>query len=362
MRIPAVISGEAPPKSILFEEENFSLEFSTLHCPVESCRPVLWDAGIDNVYTLQKRIILPGRLPMAANGSASPERSIQPLMMTGGPENVAGCSTIAVIPKNEKVRVTQTSRWTKVSDEGMDILFSSPFICYGNGTIEAVKELFGEIGACLEESGMQGAGIARTWLYMRDILGDYDLLNGARGPFFAGRKLCGQGFLPASTGIQGRIAGNAFMSLEFCAFSGDRIAAEKIASPLQNEPTDYGKLFSRAVKVSFPSGEIIFISGTASIDKAGVSVQAGSLNRQLRHTCDVILTLLQDNGCDFSAIAQSVLYLKKNEYLTESMMILTDLGFPLARTLIITNSDVCRPELLCEIEVIALNTRKVAGG
>ena len=106
---------------------------------------------------------------------------------------------------------------------------------------------------------MQEAAIARTWHSMNDILKDYEKLNTAREQFFTKWYSAANHFIPASTGIQGHLIGNEPLAVEFCAFSGDNIRIKQISSPLQDEPTAYGKLFSRAVAVGFPHCKLLLI-------------------------------------------------------------------------------------------------------
>ena len=66
----------------------------------------------------------------------------------------------------------------------------------------------------------------------------------------------------------------------------------KTVAPLQNEPTDYGKLFSRAVAVGFPQSKLLLISGTAAIDKAGSSVYIGNFKSQMAFTLEIVSAIL----------------------------------------------------------------------
>ena len=125
---------------------------------------------------------------------------------------------------------------------------------------------------------MRESALARTWLFINYILEDYEKLNMAREQYFAKWHCAANQILPASTGIQGRMTGDDALAFEFCAFSGDNVTIKQISSPLQNEPTSYGKLFSRAVAVEFPHSKLLLISGTAAVDKAGSSVYIGNSN------------------------------------------------------------------------------------
>lgn len=203
---------------------------------------------------------------------------------------------------------------------------------------------------------MQEAAIARTWLFMNNILKDYEKLNTAKEHFFAQWYCAANHFIPASTGIQGQMNGNEILAVELCAFSRDNITIKQISSPLQNEPTAYGKLFSRAVAVAFPHCKLLFISGTAAIDKTGSSVYIGNFESQMAFTLEIVSAILSQANGSFSNVAQAIVYLKRSKDLNSCLRILEQAGFPRARTIFQLDVDVCRDNLLCEIEVTAVIT------
>jgi enamine deaminase RidA (YjgF/YER057c/UK114 family) len=201
---------------------------------------------------------------------------------------------------------------------------------------------------------MKESAIVRTWLFMRDILNDYEELNNAREKFFAKWHTAANHFLPASTGIQNRIAGNEILAFEFCAFSGDNVALRQMPSPLQDEPTSYGKLFSRALVVEFPRSKLLFISGTAAIDKAGSSVYIGNFESQMAFTLEIVSAILSQGNGSFSNVTQAIVYLKRRKDMDSCLRILDEVGFPRDRALFQVGVDICRDNLLCEIEATAV--------
>jgi enamine deaminase RidA (YjgF/YER057c/UK114 family) len=160
--------------------------------------------------------------------------------------------------------------------------------------------------------------------------------------------------MPASTGIQGHMTGNEDLAVEFCAFSGNNITIKQIASPLQNEPTAYGKLFSRAVAVVFPNSKLLLISGTAAIDKTGSSVYIGNFESQMAFTLEIVSAIISQENGGFPNVAQAIVYLKRRKDMDSCLRILDQTGFPRDRAVFQLDVDVCRDNLLCEIEVTAL--------
>jgi len=145
--------------------------------------------------------------------------------------------------------------------------------------------------------------------------------------------------------------------LRFCAFSGKDVSLKQQASPLQNEATSYGKLFSRCVLAEMPLGEIIYVSGTASIDQAGKSIYQGDFIKQFEFTLEILQAILNEVQCDFSHVAQATVYLKKHADFDACKKISKKAGFPRERSLFQLDNHVCRDDLLCEIELTAIKQK-----
>jgi enamine deaminase RidA (YjgF/YER057c/UK114 family) len=327
---------------VSLEEESFRIDFITMKCDAPEVGGAAGDSLRGNHITVMERIVPPDlRGPAGAGGTARWGQRV----------------SVRAFLKDDSAMSLKTGHGVRISADGIDIFFSRPFICAERDAAE-FRRCFDDMDAGLACAGMGSADIARTWIYMSDILADYDRLNCARDAWFAERFAGGKGFIPASTGIQGRFYEGAVMSLEFCAFAGGRVTLQRVKSPMQDEALSYGKLFSRAVKVSLPRNDLLFISGTASIDRQGRSAHVGCLEGQLRLTCDVMAAILGDNRADFGHIAHSILYLKDRALPDCCADILSSAGFPVERALLVCGTDVCRPELLCEIEAVAVIPRE----
>lgn len=135
-----------------------------------------------------------------------------------------------------------------------------------------------------------------------------------------------------------------------------------------NEAYAYAKpsSFSRGMRIDLNGLTILLISGTASIDENGVSVHIGDFSAQLRRTFDNITGLLESEGCTWHEIVRTTCYLRDIDrdydvFNTERTAFFKAQGLdPLPASTGI-QAHLCRPELLIEIEAIAMfRTEKVA--
>jgi len=132
-----------------------------------------------------------------------------------------------------------------------------------------------------------------------------------------------------------------------------------------NEAYDYGSAFSRGMRIDLNGLTILLISGTASIDDAGCTVHVGDLRRQVRRTYDNITKLLASEGATWHDIVRTTCYLRdierdyqafneeRNDFYSEQKL------DPLPASTGI-QAILCRPDLLVEIEAIAMFRRDTA--
>ncbi len=340
-------------------EDGFSLEFHTINDFAHGDDDSLLADAVSDGYVLQERIIVPPHLtakaPFFSVSAVAPLRSNPPLILIGHPDLPVQYASVIARPEPGKSRVEKHDKAIKVSAKGMNVLFSAPIFSASVRTEQSLSSAFSEIGEVFSACKMQDAAIARTWLFMEDILSGYDLLNKARERFFKDQQYGSTTrFFPASTGIQGHVVGSTLLSIEFCAFSGEGLSLWQQSSPLQNEPTTYDKMFSRAVVVRFPKNTLLFISGTASINKTGVSVYVGDFARQMAFILEVVSAILYEVNGDFTDVAQAIIYLKRSEDLASCLRLLDEARFPCTKTMFQLDTPVCRDDLLCEMEVTAL--------
>ena len=128
-----------------------------------------------------------------------------------------------------------------------------------------------------------------------------------------------------------------------------------------NEAYAYEKpsSFSRGMRIDIGGVVILLISGTASIDENGVSVHIGDFPAQLRRTFDNITGLLESEGATWHDIVRTSCYLRDIDrdydvFNAGRTAFFREQGLdPLPASTGI-QAHLCRPELLIEIEAIAM--------
>jgi enamine deaminase RidA (YjgF/YER057c/UK114 family) len=133
-----------------------------------------------------------------------------------------------------------------------------------------------------------------------------------------------------------------------------------------NEAYDYGSAFSRGMRIDLNGFTILLISGTASIDEQGRTVHVGDLRAQTRRTFKNITELLAAEGATWKDIVRTTCYLRDidrdyKEFNEERTLFYKEQGLsPLPASTGI-QAKLCRPDLLVEIEAIAILPRTGAG-
>jgi enamine deaminase RidA (YjgF/YER057c/UK114 family) len=128
-----------------------------------------------------------------------------------------------------------------------------------------------------------------------------------------------------------------------------------------NEAFDYARpsSFSRGMRLDIGNVVILLISGTASIDEKGETVHVGDFRAQMRRTLGNITGLLAAEGATWKDIVRTTCYLRDidrdyKEFNEERTAFYKEQGLdPLPASTGI-QAKLCRPELLVEIEAIAM--------
>jgi 2-iminobutanoate/2-iminopropanoate deaminase len=128
-----------------------------------------------------------------------------------------------------------------------------------------------------------------------------------------------------------------------------------------NEAYDYERpsSFSRAMRLEFGNVVVLLISGTASIGANGESLHVGDFPAQLRRTFDNITALLESEGAGWKDVVRTTCYLRDIErdyaaFNEERTAFYREQELdPLPASTGI-QAILCRPELLVEIEGIAV--------
>ncbi len=128
-----------------------------------------------------------------------------------------------------------------------------------------------------------------------------------------------------------------------------------------NEAYAYTKpsSFSRGMRIDLNGLAILLISGTASIDEHGESVHIGDFRAQMRRTLQNISGLLASEGATWRDVIRTTCYLRDidrdyAQFNEERTAFYKEQGLnPLPASTGI-QAKLCRPELLVEIEAIAM--------
>ncbi|MGO9109343.1 MAG: dioxygenase [Thermoguttaceae bacterium] len=255
----------------------------------------------------------------------------------------------------------------------------------GTGSVyDASLDAFQQIRALLGSVNIRFDQVIRTWLYLGGIVEDegpeqrYKELNRARTDFFedihflADRLPPGRNgrVFPASTGI-GTEGRRVMMSAIALATDRKDIVAVPLENPRQTSAFDYAQhyspktpKFSRAMALSCGNYATILVSGTASITNSETR-HLGDAVAQTCETLDNIRALIsEDNLCHhgLSGLGASLeglglvrVYIKREEdYAKVRTACENRLG---ELPTIYAMADVCRPDLLVEIEGIAFSRK-----
>ncbi|MFC2119897.1 hypothetical protein ACFLQ4_02380 [Bacteroidota bacterium] len=220
------------------------------------------------------------------------------------------------------------------------------------------KQSFKMLDLTLNKVGMDIGNVARTWFYLNNLLNWYDDFNGVRNDYFNDKGVF-ERMIPASTGIG---AGNLRSSSLIFAGYGlkekqNSIKTEAVESPYQCPASDYKSSFSRAVEINHPNYRHLIVSGTASITPEGETANVGSIYKQIELTMKVVKGILQSRHMSWENVTRGIIYFKNKYDMNLFQNFCADNNIP-ELPLSIINADICRNDLLFEIEVDAITIYK----
>ena len=222
---------------------------------------------------------------------------------------------------------------------------------------EQAYQAFEMMENALFAADMDFSNVARTWLYLDDLLDWYKEFNGVRDKFFRERGVF-DGIVPASTGIgAANPQGTAIMAGAFAVQpKSPEVTIEPLPSPLQCAALQYGSSFSRALEVGTPDLRRLFVSGTASIYPDGKSAHIGDVDAQIDLTMQVVAAILESRGMGWGDVTRAIAYYKHAEDWTTFGKYCNAHSIP-DMPVVIAHNDVCRDDLLFELEVDAIAAR-----
>ncbi len=229
----------------------------------------------------------------------------------------------------------------------------------------ASQEAYARIFRLLATQGLPH--LWRVWNYFADINGESHSLERYR-QFNIGRQ---DAFLDFARGATGNVPAACAIGLAGGPLNIAFMAGEQPATAIENPrqisaydyPADYGPrspTFSRAVLAAPPGQEILFVSGTASI-VGHSTVHAGDAAAQCREVLANIESVLAaaNRHCHSAAFTPGEMsyrvYVRHVADLDRVAAVLaTQLGA--AADLVLMQADICRADLLLEIEATAIHT------
>jgi enamine deaminase RidA (YjgF/YER057c/UK114 family) len=255
----------------------------------------------------------------------------------------------------------------------------------GTSVHDRSTSAFHAMQSLIQKADVRFNQVIRTWLYLGDIVGmegqrqRYQELNRARTDVFADIEFLTAHLppavqnrefriYPASTGI-GTDGSDVMMSCIALATDREDIVAVPLENPRQTAAYDYASSyspkspkFSRAMALSCGAHATIFVSGTASITDSETR-HVGDPVAQTHETLDNIAALIGETnlarhglpglGATMGNLGLVRVYVKRQEdYEGIRAACQQRLGeVPTVYAI----ADVCRPELLVEIEGIAFS-------
>lgn len=219
---------------------------------------------------------------------------------------------------------------------------------------EQAQAMMEKADAALKQFGADFLSVPRTWMWLKDILSWYDDFNHVRTKFFTERRLIGEGTrqsMPASTGIGLGPADGSECAMDLIAVLEPTDCTQYLqAAGKQQCALEYGSAFSRAARSIMPAGQTVFVSGTASIDADGATTHIGDASGQISTTIGNVRAVLADMNCKDEDVVQVAAYCKT----TEVEKIFNASRGALPWPWLTAICDICRPDLLFEIEATAM--------
>ena len=272
--------------------------------------------------------------------------------------------------RDSNAKITHHSRY-KVLESGTAKELITEGIIPGDietSTYEQAKEIFAAIDNILKTEGFLTSDIYRQWNYIENITiqndgsQNYQEFNDARSIFY-GNAHWNNGY-PAATGIG---TGKGGIMIELYAIKGTTATNKPIDNPLQVAAHNYsqnvleGKAVQELQERSTPKferarilGDTIYISGTAAI-KGEESTSSNDTVKQAETTMEIMNSLIArdnipapNNGATYDLLRVYV----KHEEAIPAVKEYMDAHYPNVPKHYLV-SDVCRPELLIEIEGVA---------
>ena len=264
------------------------------------------------------------------------------------------------------------------NEESLLFIEGIPAVDFSNSVQQQSDEIFGKLDSILSLHGFAVDDIVRQWNYIGSIVShkdgkqNYQEFNDARSRYYS--KAEWHNGYPAATGIGAEGDGVIVGGIAFKKADNKSKSIYPIDNPLQVAAHIYSKRvliddaanavkstpkFERAKLIETQRGACCFVSGTASI-RGEESVDSGSARLQTIKTIENIEYLVsKENLVRFGCRPYDLKYLQlqvfiKNSQDFEDVKSVVEEAYPQI-PVIYTVADVCRSELLVEIEGILIS-------
>jgi len=229
---------------------------------------------------------------------------------------------------------------------------------YGSSASVAAqtREIFDDlIETVSSRGGTLRDNCIRTWIYLKDVDVFYQGMVESRSELFSRQGLTKETHYIASTGIEGACA-HRYDLVAMDAYSILGLAPQQVSrlDDLEHlcRAKDYEVTFERGTRIAYADRSHHFISGTASIDRAGRVVHPGDVVRQLDRALENVDAILHSGSASLADMMYLTVYLRDptdfarvHRYLSEHFA-----GLPA----VVVHAAVCRPEWLVEVEGVAV--------
>ena len=285
------------------------------------------------------------------NEGARLEVAVQAIVRTGAPPRI---DTVAARPPCACAECAR-SHGLRIHVGEETRLHAGPLYGRGKDAHAQTLAMFGVAEDLLRRAGMELRDVVRTWIHLREIDRDYAAFNHARRAFFEAR---GIDPAPASTGIGGALVAEGHdLCLGVYAVRSVRPGRPSVRTVMtartMNEAARYGSDFSRGIRSVETNRIALHVSGTASIDEAGRTAHPVDFDAQADRMLANVAALLRGQGATFGDVVSAVTYLKRPRDARRLREKLHEAGFEGFPNVLVT-APICRPELLCETEVLAV--------
>ncbi len=226
-----------------------------------------------------------------------------------------------------------------------------------------VETMFDRADRLLREYGADYHSVVRTWIYLSDILYWYPEFNEVRNAKYSqwglmpslnespGAKPIR---LPASTGIRGENPLGAACVMDLLAVKGNSHGQPEVLQMTNLKQQDafrYHRAFSRGACIRDTDGVCVQVSGTAAIDEQGQSLFPDDAKAQIYRTLENIEALLSPTSTQLKQACSATVFLKRREDVPIFRQVAAEQGLANLPAVYVL-ADVCRPELLFEVDAV----------